>query len=158
MAGKRIRSRTSQSSISISNLMNRPLTVTNSTNTAGPKPSVDLLSLTKEQLKIECRKRGQKTSGTKTELVRLLHVSLFCLVFCDSFVFVFLTFVFACATLFQVDFVFVFSLQLPTHFATNHETALLSSYLLMMATLSPKCVFFFFNLKKISLKQWKECD
>lgn len=28
-----------------------------------------LLTLTKEQLKIECRKRGQKTNGTKTELV-----------------------------------------------------------------------------------------
>lgn len=28
-----------------------------------------LLTLTKEQLKVECRKRGQKTNGTKTELV-----------------------------------------------------------------------------------------
>lgn len=28
-----------------------------------------LMSLTKDQLKTECRKRGQKTSGTKTELV-----------------------------------------------------------------------------------------
>lgn len=28
-----------------------------------------LLTLTKDQLKIECRKRGQKTTGTKTELV-----------------------------------------------------------------------------------------
>ena len=29
-----------------------------------------LSSLTKDQLKFECRKRGQKTSGTKTELVQ----------------------------------------------------------------------------------------
>lgn len=28
-----------------------------------------LLTLTKDQLKVECRKRGQKTTGTKTELV-----------------------------------------------------------------------------------------
>lgn len=28
-----------------------------------------LLMLTKDQLKVECRKRGQKTTGTKTELV-----------------------------------------------------------------------------------------
>lgn len=28
-----------------------------------------LLTLTKDQLKVECRKRGQKTNGTKTELV-----------------------------------------------------------------------------------------
>lgn len=28
-----------------------------------------LLTLTKDQLKLECRKRGQKTTGTKTELV-----------------------------------------------------------------------------------------
>lgn len=33
-------------------------------------PSYDQLqTYTKEQLKNECRKRGQKTSGTKTELV-----------------------------------------------------------------------------------------
>lgn len=30
-----------------------------------------LLTLTKDQLKLECRKRGQKTTGTKTELVRI---------------------------------------------------------------------------------------
>lgn len=29
-----------------------------------------LSTLTKEQLKIECRKRGQKNTGTKAELVR----------------------------------------------------------------------------------------
>lgn len=28
-----------------------------------------LLTLTKDQLKVECRKRGQKTTGTKTDLV-----------------------------------------------------------------------------------------
>lgn len=28
-----------------------------------------LLTLTKDQLKVECKKRGQKTTGTKTELV-----------------------------------------------------------------------------------------
>lgn len=32
-----------------------------------------LLTLTKDQLKIECRKRGQKTTGTKTELVARLY-------------------------------------------------------------------------------------
>lgn len=31
-----------------------------------------LLTLTKDQLKVECRKRGQKTTGTKTELVAQL--------------------------------------------------------------------------------------
>lgn len=30
----------------------------------------DMSSLTKEQLKQECKKRGQKTAGTKAELVR----------------------------------------------------------------------------------------
>lgn len=29
----------------------------------------DLSTMTKEQLKAECRRRGQKTTGTKTELV-----------------------------------------------------------------------------------------
>lgn len=34
-----------------------------------------LLTLTKDQLKVECRKRGQKTTGTKTELVlSVLHL------------------------------------------------------------------------------------
>jgi hypothetical protein len=32
-----------------------------------------LESLTKEQLKIEAKRKGQKTSGTKTELVQLLN-------------------------------------------------------------------------------------
>lgn len=32
-----------------------------------------LLTLTKDQLKAECRKRGQKTTGTKTELVAKHH-------------------------------------------------------------------------------------
>lgn len=37
-----------------------------------------LLTLTKDQLKVECRKRGQKTTGTKTELVRIeIRVSFF---------------------------------------------------------------------------------
>lgn len=31
-----------------------------------------LSSLTKDQLKVECRKRGQKTTGNKTELVLIL--------------------------------------------------------------------------------------
>lgn len=30
---------------------------------------VDFQHLTKEQLKVECRKRGQKTTGNKNELV-----------------------------------------------------------------------------------------
>ncbi|KAJ8958050.1 hypothetical protein NQ318_002059 [Aromia moschata] len=45
----------------------------NSNLTNGPQSrskSVDeLLAMTKEQLKNECRKRGQKSTGTKTELV-----------------------------------------------------------------------------------------
>lgn len=44
-----------------------------STFTAKQQQQLDrnafLLTLTKEQLKVECRKRGQKTTGTKTELV-----------------------------------------------------------------------------------------
>lgn len=35
-----------------------------------------LSTLTKEQLKFECRKRGQKTSGTKTDLVYNLQYNL----------------------------------------------------------------------------------
>lgn len=46
-----------------------------STFTAKQQQQLDrnafLLTLTKEQLKVECRKRGQKTTGTKTELVLL---------------------------------------------------------------------------------------
>lgn len=44
-----------------------------STFTAKQQQQLDrnafLLTLNKEQLKVECRKRGQKTTGTKTELV-----------------------------------------------------------------------------------------
>lgn len=36
-----------------------------------------LLTLTKDQLKVECRKRGQKSTGTKTELVRIAFVFCF---------------------------------------------------------------------------------
>lgn len=32
-----------------------------------------LLTLTKDQLKVECRKRGQKSTGTKAELVFMRH-------------------------------------------------------------------------------------
>lgn len=42
-----------------------------------------LSSLTKDQLKIECRKRGQKTTGNKTELVFTLKKTLtVCCFFC----------------------------------------------------------------------------
>lgn len=56
---------------------------TTSTFTAKQQQQLDrnafLLTLTKDQLKVECRKRGQKTTGTKTELVfRLVSVSLKC--------------------------------------------------------------------------------
>lgn len=67
MAGKKIRSRTSQTSISVSALSNRNINVGN--NAPKQKASDELLAMTKEQLKIECRKRGQKTSGNKAELV-----------------------------------------------------------------------------------------
>lgn len=48
-----------------------------------------LESLTKEQLKIEAKRRGQKTPGTKTELVEFsIPLSFrFLLLFCLSFVF-----------------------------------------------------------------------
>lgn len=72
MAGKRIRSRNSHNSIPVTNLSNRTASHTaNVTNTVGPKVPDDLLTLTKEQLKAECRRRGQKTTGTKVELVCL---------------------------------------------------------------------------------------
>lgn len=57
-----------------------------STFTAKQQQQLDrnafLLTLTKDQLKVECRKRGQKTTGTKTELVPIslphsLSISIF---------------------------------------------------------------------------------
>lgn len=69
MAGKKIRSRTSQNSISVSCLSNRTVNVTPSNNPARGRPIDELLAMTKEQLKNECRKKGQKTTGNKTELV-----------------------------------------------------------------------------------------
>lgn len=36
-----------------------------------------LLTLTKDQLKVECRKRGQKSTGTKAELVFMPYISYF---------------------------------------------------------------------------------
>lgn len=79
MAGKRIRSRNSQNSIPVTNLTNRTTIQTAKvTNTVGLKVPDDLLTLTKEQLKAECRRRGQKTTGTKVELV--------CLELCVSYI------------------------------------------------------------------------
>ena len=55
---------------------NGAITTTPSTFTAKQQQQLDrnafLLTLTKEQLKVECRKRGQKTTGTKTELVHFI--------------------------------------------------------------------------------------
>lgn len=55
---------------------NGAITNAPSTFTAKQQQQLDrnafLLTLTKEQLKVECRKRGQKTTGTKTELVHLI--------------------------------------------------------------------------------------
>lgn len=65
MARKKVRARSSQSSIH--------------TNTAN-KLASDLMRLTKEQLKAECRKRGLKTTGTKSELVRLHVIDIVCIV------------------------------------------------------------------------------
>ena len=63
MAGKKNRSKAAQNSVSAgSKGVNVP---TNSIK----KDADELLAMTKEQLKIECRKRGQKTSGNKAELV-----------------------------------------------------------------------------------------
>ncbi|KAB0791277.1 hypothetical protein PPYR_03077 [Photinus pyralis] len=72
MAGKRIRSRNSHNSIPVTNLTNRAVPQTTVTSTGGHKVPDDLLSLTKEQLKAECRRRGQKTTGTKVELLQRL--------------------------------------------------------------------------------------
>lgn len=98
MAGKRIRSRNSHNSIPVTNLSNRTAPQTaNVTNTAGPRVPDDLLSLTKEQLKAECRRRGQKTTGTKVELV--------CLVQCISFLSLF---IYALSFLCMAFIVFIF--------------------------------------------------
>ncbi|KAF5286550.1 hypothetical protein FQA39_LY16233 [Lamprigera yunnana] len=73
MAGKRIRSRNSHNSIAVTNLTNRAVPQqTTLANTKGHKVPDDLLMLTKEQLKAECRRRGQKTTGTKVELLQRL--------------------------------------------------------------------------------------
>ncbi|EFA04843.1 vacuole membrane protein 1 isoform X1 [Tribolium castaneum] len=72
MAGKKIRSRTSQNSISVSSLSNRTLNVATSSNPVRGKPADELLAMTKEQLKNECRKKGQKTTGNKIELLQRL--------------------------------------------------------------------------------------
>ncbi|KAF5307405.1 hypothetical protein FQR65_LT06919 [Abscondita terminalis] len=71
MAGKRIRSRNSHNSIPVTNLTNRTIPQ-QTTNNKGHKVPDDLLTLTKEQLKAECRRRGQKTTGTKVELLQRL--------------------------------------------------------------------------------------
>lgn len=73
---------------------------TASTFTAKQQQQLDrnafLLTLTKDQLKVECRKRGQKTTGTKTELVfRLASVSFKCVDFSISIIAVFSTIFFA---------------------------------------------------------------
>lgn len=75
MGGKKIRSRKSNDSIPVTSLSNRSVNLnsSNSSNVNRNKLPEDLLSLTKEQLKLECRKRGQKTTGTKTELVWFVH-------------------------------------------------------------------------------------
>lgn len=72
MAGKRTgKAKTSYSTVPFSNNSNQLPT----NNHVGSRTRTldDLQTLTKEQLKVECRKRGQKTSGTKNELVRRLH-------------------------------------------------------------------------------------
>lgn len=51
-----------------------------------------LLTLTKDQLKVECRKRGQKSTGTKTDLVHSTHNTT-CIFF---FFFFFYSFSFLC--------------------------------------------------------------
>lgn len=47
-------------------------TENNLTHKSTPRNDVLLESLTKEQLKAECRKRGRKTSGNKADLVFML--------------------------------------------------------------------------------------
>lgn len=43
----------------------------NRQNVSVSQSEPDLSTMTKDQLKAECRRRGQKTTGTKTELVLL---------------------------------------------------------------------------------------
>lgn len=55
---------------------NQPASSSNTTpNNANTNRIQTLATLTKEQLKIECRRRGQKTTGNKTELVFLTHTN-----------------------------------------------------------------------------------
>lgn len=81
MAGKKIRPRNSQNSVPVANLVNRPLATSSKGAGGGSNSSKisneQLLTLTKEQLKVECRKRGQKTTGNRKELVGSL-VACFC--------------------------------------------------------------------------------
>lgn len=81
MAGKKIRPRNSQNSVPVANLANRPLATPPKSAGGGSNSSKlsseQLLALTKEQLKVECRKRGQKTTGNRKELVGWL-VPRFC--------------------------------------------------------------------------------
>ena len=70
MGGKRVRPKTSETPPILQNLNTVRRQQQQHDRFKGPD---DLHALTKEQLKLECRKRGQKTTGTKTELVCMCY-------------------------------------------------------------------------------------
>ncbi|KRT80765.1 hypothetical protein AMK59_5975, partial [Oryctes borbonicus] len=71
MVGKRGKTKAHPSNVALSNSSNQ---VNAASNHVGGRTRTldDLQALTKEQLKLECRKRGQKTTGTKHELLQRL--------------------------------------------------------------------------------------
>lgn len=72
MVGKRGKTKPPHANIPVSGAPNQVIAA-NSCVGGRTRNFDDLQTLTKEQLKLECRKRGQKTTGTKNELVRCLH-------------------------------------------------------------------------------------
>lgn len=81
MAGKKNRSRNSTQNFTVRPTMANNLTQPNRLN----KSVDELLTMTKEQLKTECRKRGQKCTGTKAELVTNLNLFQFQYIACIYF-------------------------------------------------------------------------
>ncbi|KAL3271270.1 hypothetical protein HHI36_021761 [Cryptolaemus montrouzieri] len=72
MAGKKNRSQNSLNSIPVTSLNNPPSKSVQKSHARNKKTTDELLNMSKEQLKSECRKRGQKTTGNKNELLQRL--------------------------------------------------------------------------------------
>ncbi|KAK9876353.1 hypothetical protein WA026_012662 [Henosepilachna vigintioctopunctata] len=72
MAGKKNRSHNSLNSVPVPTLNNCPANIVQKCQNRNNKTTDELLSMSKEQLKLECRKRGQKTNGNKSELLQRL--------------------------------------------------------------------------------------